>query len=338
MRIFDTSRRRLRRTALPPRLVGLVTFSFALLGLGAVTYAASLPSLIQVAQRTEERGFADAFVEGLFGSGALVGGASQGAGSDGGAQAGEAAADGSTSSEDGHAGGLTLGGVAFEQVISGVVGGGASGASSAPSASGSTGAGAGPNAPGGSHGNASDTTVPAPEPAPPVEVPTEPAVTEEQERQFYNALSASAGRINGYVGEINGITAAFNNDCMADANTRVPARHRPQVCETAWSTSTYMCATRSWSQTIRGTRRRRAISSGCIACWQPMPGSFTVHGNMRAIPIPSTRASMPSVEPRARSSPNFSRCTGGSAYERIHPGHDPAHHRAAWARGGRPVP
>ena len=31
---------------------------------------------------------------------------------------------------------------------------------------------------------------------------------------------ASAGRINGYVGEINGITAAFNNDCMADANTR----------------------------------------------------------------------------------------------------------------------
>ncbi len=70
MRIFDTSRRCLRRTALPPRLVGLVTFSFALLGLGVVTYAASLPSLIQVAQRTEERGFADAFVEGLFGSGA----------------------------------------------------------------------------------------------------------------------------------------------------------------------------------------------------------------------------------------------------------------------------
>ena len=200
MRIFDTSRRCLRRTALPPRLVGLVTFSFALLGLGVVTYAASLPSLIQVAQRTEERGFADAFVEGLFGSGALVGGASQSAGSDGGAQTGEAAADGSTSSEDGHAGGLTLGGVAFEQVISGVVGGGASGASSAPSASGSTGAGAGPNAPGGSHGNASGTTTPAPEPAPPMEVPTEPAVTEEQERQFYNALSASAGRINVYVG------------------------------------------------------------------------------------------------------------------------------------------
>lgn len=110
--------------------------------------------------------------------------------------------------------------MAFEQVISGVVGGGASGASSVPSASGSTGAGAGPNAPGGSHGNASGTTTPAPESAPPVEVPTEPAVTEEQERQFYNALSASAGRINGYVGEINGITAAFNNDCMADANTR----------------------------------------------------------------------------------------------------------------------
>ena len=218
MRIFDTSRRRLRRTALPPRLVGLVTFSFALLGLGVVTYAASLPSLIQVAQRTEERGFADAFVEGLFGSGALVGGASQGAGSDGGAQAGEAAADGSTSSEDGHAGGLTLGGVAFEQVISGVVGGGASGAPAAPAAPGASG-GAGSGAAGGSSGAAGGTSTPAPDPAPPAEVPTEPAVTEEQERQFYNALSASAGRISGYVGEINGITAAFNNDCMADAGT-----------------------------------------------------------------------------------------------------------------------
>lgn len=215
MRIFDTSRRRLRRTALPPRLVGLVTFSFALLGLGVVTYAASLPSLIQVAQRTEERGFADAFVEGLFGSGALVGGASQGAGSDGGAQAGEAAADGSTSPEDGHAGGLTLGGVTFEQVISGVVGGGASAAPAAPGASG----GAGSGAAGGSSGAAGGTPAPSPDAAPPAEVPTEPAVTEEQERQFYNALSASAGRINGYVGEVNGITAAFNNDCMADAGT-----------------------------------------------------------------------------------------------------------------------
>lgn len=215
MRIFDTSRRRLRRTALPSHLVGLVTFSFALLGLGVVTYAASLPSLIQVAQRTEERGFADAFVEGLFGPGALVGGASQGAGSDGGAQAGEAAADGSTSSEDGRAGGLTLGGVTFEQVISGVVGGGASGAPAAPGASGGVGSGAS----GGSSGAAGGTSTPAPDPAPPAEVPTEPAVTEEQERQFYNALSASAGRINGYVGEINGITAAFNNDCMADAGT-----------------------------------------------------------------------------------------------------------------------
>lgn len=220
MRIFDTSRRRLRRTALPPHLVGLVTFSFALLGLGVAAYAASLPSLIQVAQRTEERGFADAFVEGLFGSGALVGGASQGAGSDGGAQAAEAAADGPTSPEAGHTGGLTLGGVAFEQVISRVVSGNASGAAAAPGASGSAGAGAGSNAPGGSHGNAGGTTAPAPDPAPPAEVPTEPTVTEEQERQFYNALSASAGRIGGYVGEINGITAAFNNDCMADANTR----------------------------------------------------------------------------------------------------------------------
>ena len=218
MRIFDTSRRRLRRTALPPHLVGLVTFSCALLGLGVVTYAASLPSLIQVAQRTEERGFADAFVEGLFGSGALAGGASQGADSDGGAQAGGAAADGSTSPEDGHAGGLTLGGVTFEQVISGVVSGGASGAPAAPAAPGASG-GAGSGAAGGSSGAAGGTSTPAPDAAPPAEVPTEPAVTEEQERQFYNALSASAGRINGYVGEVNGITAAFNNDCMADAGT-----------------------------------------------------------------------------------------------------------------------
>lgn len=62
--MFDKPRGRLRRTALPPRSVGLVTFSFALLGLGVVAYAVSLPSLIQVAQRSEERSFATVFVDG----------------------------------------------------------------------------------------------------------------------------------------------------------------------------------------------------------------------------------------------------------------------------------
>ncbi len=219
MRIFDTPRRRLRRTAPPPRMLGLVTFSFALLGLGVVTYAVSLPSLIQVAQRSEERGFADIFAEGLFGSGVPVGGAPQEEGSDGGAQDGESVVDDPASPEAGRFGGLTLGGVTFEQVISGVAAGSASsGGTATPGASGSAGSGAGTS--GGTSGATGGAPTPAPEPAPPVEVPTEPAVTEAQERQFYQALSASAGRINGYVGEINGITAGFNNDCIAARGTR----------------------------------------------------------------------------------------------------------------------
>ena len=46
MRIFDTSRRRLRRTALPPRLVGLVTFSFALLGLRSALMRVCPPKMV----------------------------------------------------------------------------------------------------------------------------------------------------------------------------------------------------------------------------------------------------------------------------------------------------
>lgn len=220
MSIFDTSRRRLRRTALPLRLLGLVTFSFSLLGLSGVTYAASLPALIQAAQRTEERGLAGAFIEGLFGSDALVGNASQGAGPEGDARAGESVADGSASPEAGPVGGLTLGGATFEQVISGVVVGTLS-SSGVPASSGAPGGtGPGGTAPGGSSGATGGAPTPAPKPTPPVEVPMEPAVTEEQERQYHNALSVSAGRINGYVGEINGITAGFNDDCMADRGTR----------------------------------------------------------------------------------------------------------------------
>ncbi len=226
MRIFDTPRRHLRRTVLPPHLLGLVTFSFALLGSGGVTYAASLPALIQAAQHAGEHGIADVFVEGLLGSGAPGGAASQGAGPDGGAQPGEPVADGTASPEAGTAGGFTLGGVTFEQVISGVVGDSSSSSPDAPAPSGasgstgSAGSASGGSASGGSSGAAGGAPAPAPEPAPPAEVPTEPAVTEDQERQFHSALSASAGRINGYVGEINGITSGFNNDCMADRGTR----------------------------------------------------------------------------------------------------------------------
>ena len=49
-------RTRLRKTALTPRLVGLVTFSFSLLGLGVASYAATLPSLVEIAERVESGG------------------------------------------------------------------------------------------------------------------------------------------------------------------------------------------------------------------------------------------------------------------------------------------
>ena len=47
MRLPGKTRARLRRAALSPRMVGLVTFSLSLLALGVIAYTASLPSLME---------------------------------------------------------------------------------------------------------------------------------------------------------------------------------------------------------------------------------------------------------------------------------------------------
>ena len=68
MHLPGKTRARLRRAALSPRMVGLVTFSLSLLVLGVIAYTASLPSLIQASRRSEERSLSARVAKGLFGA------------------------------------------------------------------------------------------------------------------------------------------------------------------------------------------------------------------------------------------------------------------------------
>ena len=225
MHLSGKTRARLRRAALSPRMVGLVTFSLSLLVLGVIAYTASLPSLIQASRRSEERSLSARVAKGLFGA---VDADADGAGDGTGAQGDEAADVAAGVPEGGEAAerpkkGANLGGLTIQGVISGVAGG-SSGAGSAAPGSGSTGAPSGGAAGTGGSGNPSGGGPGAGPAAPgestPQEVPGEPSVTEEQEQQFYNALLAKANQLSGYVGEVNAATSAFNGDCMADAATR----------------------------------------------------------------------------------------------------------------------
>lgn len=211
MRLPNDMRARLRRTALSPRMAGLVTFSFSLLILGIVAYTVSLPSLIQASQRSERESLTHVIAKGMFGADGLFaegGDAEDGKEGDSGSFGGE----GSGSSGKG----FRLGGVVIQGVIDGVVNdshsnSGTSGTESGGGSGGGTSSG-GSGSAGGGASDPNDPLIP--------EVPTEPPVTEEQEQHFYTELLGRANRINGYVEEINGVTSAFNNDCMADRSTR----------------------------------------------------------------------------------------------------------------------
>ncbi len=225
MHLSGKTRARLRRAALSPRMVGLVTFSLSLLVLGVIAYTASLPSLIQASRLSEESSLSARIAKGLFGA---VDADADGAGDGTGAQGAETADDAAGEPEGGETAerskkGVTLGGLTIQGVIGGVAGG-SSGAGSAAPGSGSNGApssgAAGTGGSGAPSGGGSGAGPAAPGESTPQEVPGEPPVTEEQEQQFYNALLAKANQLSGYVDEINAATSAFNCDCMADAATR----------------------------------------------------------------------------------------------------------------------
>lgn len=213
MHLSGKTRTRLRRAALSPRMVGLITFSFSLVILGIIAYTASLPSLIQASQRSDEERLSHVVAQGLFGGDAM--------GKKGSADGDEAEDPSGESDEeeasDQQKGRVTLGGMTLQGVISGVANAPASKGGSSSTGSGGSAGGGSANG-GGSDSSQSGTSTPD-EPSIP-EVPSEPPVTEEQEQQFYNALLAKVNLINGYVGEVNASTSAFNADCMADRATR----------------------------------------------------------------------------------------------------------------------
>ena len=179
MHLSGKTRARLRRAALSPRMVGLVTFSLSLLVLGVIAYTASLPSLIQASRRSEERSLSARVAKGLFGA---VDADADDAGDGTGAQGAEATDGAAGVSEGGEAAerpkkGATLGGMTIQGVISGVAGG-SSGAGSAAPGSGSSGTpsggAAGTGGSGAPSGGGPGAGPAAPGESTPQEVPGEP--------------------------------------------------------------------------------------------------------------------------------------------------------------------
>lgn len=231
MNLADKRQRRPRSGPLSPALTGLVTFSFALLGMGVVAYASSLPSLVEASQRSDETSLYTVFVDGLLGETGL-GMAPEKTGEDAKAEGGPTAEGEDAKNAEGakkdaaHPGGkITLGGVKLEGVIAGVVQGGqnAEGAAASKPGQGSDSEGkpsqGSGGASGGSSSNSGGTPV-APEPPVAPETPQEPPVSAEEEQRIYNQLLAKVNLINGYVGEVNALTSAFNNDCQAAQGVR----------------------------------------------------------------------------------------------------------------------
>lgn len=226
-------RTRLRKTALTPRLVGLVTFSFSLLGLGVASYAATLPSLVEIAERVESGGRFQAVATGWLsvsigskGSGGSDEDSSKDAGDDT-KQDGDAGKDASTSKSP-------LGGASFSGIKTpaGTIGGDAGDGEPSEGSSGSGGDAASSGASGGSNsggtgnggmangGGSGDGAGSVPDEPSVPETPTEPPVTEEKEQEVYSALYAKASLIDGYVSRINAAIQSFNSDCLASQDLR----------------------------------------------------------------------------------------------------------------------
>lgn len=211
-------RSRLRRSALSPRLAGLVMFSFSLLGISAAGYAATVPSLVAISEHVGSGGRFQVVASGRLGAPD----ASEGpAGAQGGAGGAGGESDGGAPGSKSPLGGASLGAIktplgslgdASDKGGAGDAGsGGASGGSSADGgASGSGGSSSGGS--GGSSGSGGEPQVP--------ETPQEPPVTDEEEQRVYEALYAKASLIDGYVSRINSATQAFNSDCLASQDLR----------------------------------------------------------------------------------------------------------------------
>lgn len=232
MQSADRPRRRPRSGSLTPALTGLITFSFALLGMGVVAYASSLPSLVEASQRADEESLYNVFVEGLVGEAGLGMAQPESEGdASSGPESGEASAehDGKTDSKS-KGGKVALGGISLEGVLPGVVQGdrddkgdgvgaqeGSSGTGAHDGAAQQPGSGSG-----GSDSNAGSGSGSGPAPTPPTapETPSAPPVSAEEEERVYNALLAKVNLINGYVAEVNALTSAFNNDCQASQGVR----------------------------------------------------------------------------------------------------------------------
>lgn len=192
------------KLALPSVLMGLVVFSFTLLGFGSVVYTTALPSLIAVAEQDEEGAYTQIAngVEAALNGEAVIGGSGTGARS------------------SVHASGATLGGIAD---ISGTPSAGDGGDADAEQ---STDEETAPP-PTTDMGNLNEGGEPSQEPEPPVVTP-DPA----EEQAAYEHLLSEFQALEGYIGEANACVQAFNTDHQAPLGTRLAHQ---RVCDALYS-------------------------------------------------------------------------------------------------------
>ncbi|MDO4437509.1 MAG: hypothetical protein Q4B77_06145 [Coriobacteriaceae bacterium] len=221
-----SSKLRIRRGALPSSLMGLVTFSFTLLVFTTVAYTSSLPSLVMARARVNEEGLFPAITQALFGKGGTPGVTGEQGGDSAGAEGGANASN--SKNNAGGRPGFSLGGAVLQGL--GKPTGGAQG--DKPGKPGKPGSGDSDDGSGKPDSGDGDINVPGggdPD-APEIggggdggdsgQNPQEPTPSPEEEQEHYEFLLGKAQRVDGYIAEVNACVTAFNQDSLADLQTR----------------------------------------------------------------------------------------------------------------------
>lgn len=210
--------RRIRRTALPSTLIGLVAFSFTLVVFSAAVYTSSLPALVMARSGVSDDGLFGAIAHAMFGDAGAD--ASSGEASDSSANdaSPETGANGGAGAS--HAS-FTLGGLSINSILGSIdspskpeEGAPGDQQDSNGGHGGNDGAGGNGGNSGGDQGPGIDSEVP--------ERPDNPeGPTPEEEQAIYEFLLAKAQAVDGYIAEVNACVDAFNNDKFADKSTRL---------------------------------------------------------------------------------------------------------------------
>ena len=192
--------RQRRRLALPSALIGLVVFSFTLLGFGSIVYTAALPSLVAAAEQTSEGAYSRIVSGDMLGDLSLgaSGGASDGSGS---------GVLPNVTLGNPNSGTAGLGNVDISSDVTADDGAGSDQDPSTPENPGQPGENPGGGSGGSEGGGGSGGSQNPPDP--------------EREEQTYRLLQEKADALSGYMAQVNACVEDFNEDNLASMEVRL---------------------------------------------------------------------------------------------------------------------